>query len=109
MYADDTVIYRSGANPKEVKKALKEDLEQVVTWMEINRLVLNKEKTKGMLFGTRQRLEAVANFYITISGTNVEMVTKFTYLGITLDEELKWKAHAADVHKKVSKRLGLLR
>lgn len=37
------------------------------------------------------------------------MVTKFTYLGITLDEELKWKAHAADVHKKVSKRLGLLR
>ena len=77
--------------------------------MEINRLVLNKEKTKGMLFGMRQRLEAVANFYITISGTNVEMVSKFTYLGVTLDEELKWKAHAEDVHKKVSKRLGLLR
>ena len=36
----------------------------------------------------------VANFYITISGTNVEMVSKFTYLGVTLDEELKWKAHA---------------
>ena len=62
-----------------------------------------------MLFGTRQRLEAVANFYITISGTNVEMVSKFTYLGVTLDEELKWKAHAENVHKKVSKRLGLLR
>ena len=77
--------------------------------MEINRLVLNKEKTKGILFGTRQRLEAVANFYITISGTNVERVSKFTYLGVTLDEELKWKAHAEDVHKKVSKRLGLLR
>ena len=94
MYADDTVIYRSGTNLKQIKKALQEDLEQVVTWMEINRLVLNKEKTKGMLFGTRQRLEAVANFYITISGTNVEMVSKFTYLGVTLDEELKWKAHA---------------
>ena len=77
--------------------------------MEINRLVLNKEKTKGMLFGTRQRLEGVANFHITISGTNVEMVSKFTYLGVTLDEELKCKAHAEDVHKKVSKRLGLLR
>ena len=77
--------------------------------MEINRLVLNKEKTKGMLFGTRQRLDAVANFYITISGTNVEVVSKFTYLGVTLDEELKWKAHVEDVHKKVSKRLGFLR
>ena len=109
LYADDTVIYCSGANPKEIKKALQEDLERVVNWMEINRLVLNKEKTKGMLFGTRQRLEAVANFHITISGTNVEMDSKFTYLGVTLDEELKWKAHAEDVHKKVSKRLGLLR
>ena len=109
MYADDTVIYCSGANPKEIKKALQEDLERVVTWMDINRLILNKEKTKGILFGTRQRLEAVANFYITISGTNVEMVSKFTYLGVTLDEELKWKIHAEDVHKKVSKRLGLLR
>ncbi|KAK2551639.1 hypothetical protein P5673_027414 [Acropora cervicornis] len=92
MYADDAVIYCSGANPKEIKKALQEDLERVLTRMEINRLVLNKEKTKGMLFGTRQRLEAVANFYITISGTNVEMVSKFTYLGVTLDEELKSKA-----------------
>ncbi|PFX21315.1 putative RNA-directed DNA polymerase from transposon BS [Stylophora pistillata] len=109
MYADDTVIYCSGANPKEIKKALQEDLEPVVTWMEINRLLLNKDKTKGMLFGTRQRLEAVANFNIILSGTNVEMVSKFTYLGITLDEELKWKAHAEDVHKKVSKRLGRLR
>ena len=62
-----------------------------------------------MLFGTRQRLDADANFYITISGTNVEMVSKFTYLGVTLDEELKWKAHVEDVHKKVSKRLGFLR
>ncbi|PFX17369.1 putative RNA-directed DNA polymerase from transposon BS [Stylophora pistillata] len=95
-------------NPKEIKKALQEDLERVVTWMEINRLVLNKDKTKGILFGTRQRLETVANFNIT-SGTNVEMVTKFTYLGVTLDEELKWKAHAEDVQKKVSKQLGLLR
>ncbi|PFX14422.1 putative RNA-directed DNA polymerase from transposon BS [Stylophora pistillata] len=108
MYADDTVIYCSGANPKEIKKALQEDLERVVTWMKIDRLVLNKDRTKGMLFGTRQRLETVANFNIIISGINVEMVSKFTYLGVTLDEELKWKAHAEDVHRKVSKRLGLL-
>lgn len=53
-----------------------------------------------MLFGTRQRLETVANFNIIISGTNVELVSKFTYLGVTLDEELKWKAHAEDVHRK---------
>ena len=46
MYADDTVIYCSGANPKEIKKALQEDLERVVTWMEINRLVLNRDKAK---------------------------------------------------------------
>ena len=58
MYADDTVLYYSHKDVKEIEKILSQDLCTVSKWLQENELVLNlkKGKTEVMLFGTKKRL-----------------------------------------------------
>ena len=107
MYADDTVIYFSDFSPVEIKRAVQDDLDRIAQWMDTNRLILNQSKTKGMLFGTRQKLDNAA-FDIMLSGNKIERVSKFEYLGVTLDDQLSWKDHITSLSSKASKRLGIL-
>ena len=58
MYADDTVLYYSHKDMKEIEKVLSQDLTTVSKWLQENELVLNlkKGKTEVMLFGTNKHL-----------------------------------------------------
>ena len=108
MYADDTVIYYTGSHVNTIRQNLQEDLKRVEQWLRSNRLILNQSKTKGLLFGTRQLLQASSDFVLQIQGKDIERVTKFNYLGVKLDEQLHWKEHTDSICSKVNKRLGLL-
>lgn len=63
VYMDGMVFYFSGSGCKEVTIVLQDDL---------NRLVLNQSKTKGMLFGTKSKLESAEYFTIQSQGRNIE-------------------------------------
>ena len=108
MYADDTVIYFSATSPGLIKQVLQNDLNYVEQWLQESKLVLNQSKTKWMLFGTRQKLEHSSDIEIQFHGRNIEGVSSFCYLGVTLDEHLSWNEHVEIICHKVSKRLGLL-
>ena len=108
MYADDTVIYYSGSEVSSIRNNLQEDLNRVDQWLVNSKLILNQSKTKGLLFGTRQLLQTTSDFVLQIQSKDIERVTKFTYLGTILDEQLHWKEHIDTTCKKVNKRLGLL-
>ena len=63
-----------------------------------------------MLFGTRKKLEHCSDHKIQLHGEEIDRVSSFCYLGVTIDKNLSWNEH---VHveltwNKVSKRLGLL-
>ena len=108
MYADDTVIYFSATSAGLIKQVLQNDLIYVEQWLQENKLVLNQSKTKWMLFGTRQKLEHSSDIEIQFHGQNIDRVSNFCYLGVTLDEHLSWNEHVEIICHKVSKRLGLL-
>ena len=71
--------------------------------------VLACEKTKFMLFGTRNKLKMAGDAPIIINGDVIERVQEFKYLGIILDETLSFEPHINYVYNKASRKLRALR
>ena len=63
--------------------------------------MLNVSKTKIMLIGTHQRLNAVDSFSVTEDNTSLERVDTFKHLGVIMDETLSWKEHVSSMGKKI--------
>ena len=106
MYADDTTIY---FNPEDfdfynTEKHIKAELEKVNTWLKLNKLSLNVQKTKFMVFHRKQKKVSEVN--VAIDNTVIERVQSFNFLDIMLNEALSWKNHIVMVSKKISKLQG---
>ena len=106
MYADDTTIY---FNLKKFDHLNKEgdingELEKVNTWLKLNKLSLNAQKTELMVFHRKQK--HVDEINVQINGSKIECVESFNFLGIMLDENLTWKSHIEMLGKKNLKSNG---
>ena len=68
------------------------------------------EKTKCLLYGTRQRLKisGTADFSVTLDETPIKFSTVFKYLGVMLYNHLSFNEHIDYVASKVSQKLGIL-
>ena len=75
-------------------------------WLKKNKLSLNLDKTKLMIFHRQQK--RVKELNITINGTNIKRVQSFNFLGITLSESMSWANHLLFIKKKRSKVIGIL-
>ena len=74
----------------------------------MNRLTLNANKTKTMLFGTQQHLsKREGGLKLNINGESLEQVSCFKYLGLWFDPSLNWKKHVDCISKKISQRIGV--
>ena len=86
MYADDTTIYFNLENftQQNLNKEINCEIKKINTWLKINRLSLNLQKTKLMIFHRKQK--HIQNINIVINGMQIERVESFNFLGITLTE-----------------------
>ena len=80
MYTDDTTLYFSIEDFKTQSReeAINAEINNVNTWLRLNKLSLNVEKTKCMLFHER-RTPPVINFLI--NNRHIDKITQFTFLG----------------------------
>ena len=54
MYADDSTVSAPGNTLKHLEASLNNDLENVLQWCDVNRMVINTDKTKVMMITTQQ-------------------------------------------------------
>ena len=59
-----------------------------------------------MLFHSHNRI--VQPPHLEINGKTIEYVQEFDFLGILLDNNLKWHAHLNKISRKISKSIGIL-
>ena len=75
MYADDTHLSYADKDLNIVQSSLNEDLLNISKWLIANKLTLNMTKSECMLFGSRQKLNALtASPVLSINGTPVNQV-----------------------------------
>ena len=113
MYADDTTLSStlnqfidSKHQNKSVEFLINYELCKVMEWLNINRLSLNKEKSKYMIFHVPKK--EIQTLTLKINNINIEQVDEFNFLGLTLDTNLTWKKHVNKIANKCSRITGVL-
>ena len=110
LYADDTTLTTTlktpSSNGQSVSSKINTELESINTWLKTNKLSINCSKIKAMIFRTPQKRISYPNLYI--NNTKIEYVEKFNFLGIVIDNHLKFKPHVETISKKISKITGIM-
>ena len=108
MYADDTTIYFNleEFDRYNLEQDITNELENITLWLKRNKLSLNVQKTKLMIFHRKQK--QINELNILIDGIAIERVESFNFLGLIIDEGLSWKKHTDVVKNKISKVVGIL-
>ena len=70
FFADDSNLFLEGNNLNAVQRRLNEELENISTWLKVNRLSLNIGKTQLMIF-TRKKIKD-EDIGLYIEGTEIE-------------------------------------
>lgn len=73
-----------------------------------NKLKLNTSKTKYMIVKSKNKTIDLRNIVLQIDGENIECVHNIKYLGIIIDDQLKFDIHTDYICKKSSAKVGLL-
>ncbi len=88
---------------------LRLEMSVVTEWLKANKLTLNVQKSKYVIFGTRAKLQGVGNVNLDVSGEPLERTNKMKYLGMILDEKLNFDEHVDYICNKAVNKLGILR
>ena len=112
MYADDTTLsstidsFSDITSNTNADRLINAEICKVIEWLKINKLSLNKTKSKYMTFHMPKK--EIQHLALKIDGVNIEKVEEFNFLGLTMDTNLKWKKHTDKISNKCSKITGVL-
>ncbi|GFW11915.1 reverse transcriptase domain-containing protein [Trichonephila clavipes] len=104
-YADDIAVWHSHNGITESEGALKTTLNGIATWAENLKLSINAGKTNYCIFSTNRRRRSSFNANIKKLSSQITKVDLPTYLGVTLDPELRFSKH---IEQTANKALGKL-
>ena len=104
IYADDTTListlgsFKSNQQQNSVEQNINEELNKISGWLKVNMLSLNAKKSKCMIF--KQVNKKTEPLSLKIENTNIERVTDFNFLGLTISDNLEWKNHVQKIANK---------
>ena len=117
LYADDTTLsspmcsFSSGCDGdvERVSILINLELNKIADWLAVNKLSLNVQKTKLMIFHYRQRILTENDIpRLMINNAIIEWVTEFNFLGLTVKEYMNWNSHTQTIANKISRTLGVM-
>ena len=108
MFADDCTvscsIERSSLHTAHI--AINRHLGKICNWLEANKIMINTRKTKYMLYAYRgdYRLSSP----VIMNGTEIELVDRVKFLGVTLDNRLNYRYCVEEIVTKISRAVGVI-
>ena len=111
LYADDTVFFHGSRDVGTVRSILQSELVSVYEWLCANRLSLHIGKTNSMLVCSRQKRVHLqdSNLSLSLENDNISQVDNLKYLGLVLDERLRYDDYMKQLIGKLKRSLGVLR
>ena len=106
LFANDTNLFCTNDKLDILVIEINVELVKVLTWVRVNKLSLNIEKTNFMLFTPKGFSRDMD--YISIDGHRIKEVRQTKFLGVVLDNKLNWHAHCDYICSKMSKGIGII-
>lgn len=97
LFADDTALVFTGDISD---AAINASLDRVFQWFCVNKLTLNCNKTKFMVFSNKRECNQVKP-KLRIYGEDIEQVSEIRYLGLLINGKLNFAGHTSAVEKKL--------
>ena len=112
VYADDTSLltnlnHLKHAYPnKSYSEIINIELKNIHTWLMDNKLSLNIDKTKYMIFHHREK--NIPDLEIKIENLEIKRVECFNFLGLNIDQHVTWQNQLKNISTKISRSIGIL-
>ena len=106
LFADDTNIFTTGKNQHELESNINDELCRISAWLKVNKLSLNIKKAHYMIFTTKQLYTCTISLYI--DGNPITEVSETKFLGVIIDNKLKWNEHITYIGHKISRGIGII-
>lgn len=96
-YVDDTKMYLSfNVKDKDISITdLQQDLTSIRYWCFNNSLLINPDKTKLIVFGTKQMLSRLDDFKLSLLGKELTPCDSVRDLGVYVDSQLSYDKHVS--------------
>jgi hypothetical protein len=107
LYADDIAIVYTTSSYREMKRQMIADMLLIKEWMYGNKLEINAEKTKFLLFNTKNTNEITFNRLI-VDDEEFSRVDTFELLGMKVDANLNFSDHIQKVKSKIVPIIALI-
>jgi hypothetical protein len=105
LFADDTNLFVSAKNIQDLENKANIQITRIYEWLKANKLHLNKDKTCYAVFSPTQFRAPDLN--IKVNNVRLQRVESCKYLGVIIDEELKWTSHIEAVLSKLKQLVGI--
>ena len=106
MYADDTCIVFSANSQEDLQRKINSDTTIIEQWFTNNLLTINEKKTEFLIFTRKKEKPQVTIFF---NNKQITQTQEVQYLGLTIQENLKWDKHVEQLINKNAKTIAAVR
>ena len=105
QFADDTAIIIQGDSYEHLQEKINSFIPNLTTWFTSNRLSLNPSKTFYQIYSL---FTTEHDINITLNNVKIKRQFSVRYLGVALDENLKWDTHINNISSILSRNIGVI-
>ena len=105
LYADDTAIFFKSTDCPELHHKIANSLPKISQWLHSNLLSLNESKTVYQVYNNHK---TDIGLQIKFNGISILHQNPVKYLGVYVDENLKFASHISSVSNMISRNIGMI-
>ena len=94
-------------SPQKLTKLINADLENLINWLNANKISLNVSKTVMVIFKPKKK-HIDFDIKFKLNGKRLYPTDSVKYLGVRIDNKLNWKVHIDDIAIKLIRANAML-
>ena len=109
LFADDTAVWMADGKERGSNRApMQQEINKVLRWADKWKMTVNEDKTKAMMIST-SAADKSWDPQFKAGECKIDNVTEYRFLGVTIDQNLHFTKHIANVLEKAKKRVNILK